>query len=174
MLKRRLRNLNKKEKFKPEIKPMTENLQDEFYQLENKQAESAKLRAIIRWELKGQKCSKNLLQSTWKIEYAKSNNIWIIYTDDINQNILAVLRAFSNLQKNIYEKLCTKITTFKAETFLLDFYYSWGKFGTMRVTSRTGIVSAVYKKGDKRDAENYRPILFSNLDYRVHTTALKN
>ena len=64
MLKRRRRNLNKKEKFKPEIKPMTENLQDEFYQLENKQAESAKLRAIIRWELKGQKCSKNLLQST--------------------------------------------------------------------------------------------------------------
>ena len=25
----------------------------------------------------------------WKTEYAKSNNIWIIYTDDTNQNILA-------------------------------------------------------------------------------------
>ena len=38
---------------------------------------------------------QNFLQSTWWTEYTKSNNIWIISTDDINQNILAVLRAFS-------------------------------------------------------------------------------
>ena len=41
----------------------------------------------------------NFLQSTWQTEYAKSNNICIIQTDDINQNILAVLRTLSNLQK---------------------------------------------------------------------------
>ena len=35
----RIQNLYKKENFKPEIKPMIENLQDELYQLENKQAE---------------------------------------------------------------------------------------------------------------------------------------
>ena len=45
ILKRRLRNLYKKENFKSEIKPMIENLQDELSQLENKQAKSAKLRA---------------------------------------------------------------------------------------------------------------------------------
>ena len=44
----RLQNLCKKENFKPEIKPMIENLQDELYQLENKQAKSAKLHANIR------------------------------------------------------------------------------------------------------------------------------
>ena len=42
------------------------------------------------------------------MEYAKSNNIWIIYIDDINQNILAVLTTLSNLQKRICEKLYTK------------------------------------------------------------------
>ena len=40
--------LYEKEKFKPEIKPMTENLQDEVYQLENKQAKGPKLGANIR------------------------------------------------------------------------------------------------------------------------------
>ena len=38
----------KKKKFKPEIKPMIGNLQDELYQLENKQAKGVKLRAYIR------------------------------------------------------------------------------------------------------------------------------
>ena len=147
-------------------------------------------------------------------EYAKSNNVWITYTDDVNQNILAVLRTFWNLQKIFYKKLCTKETTSKAATVeflskisnrkkisnedftlceagtsldeiiksifstnndglkavfykhflnelapvLLDVYDSWAKFGTMGVTSRTGIISAIYNKGDKRDIENCRPI----------------
>ena len=34
----RLQNLYKKENFKPEIKPIIKKLQDELYQLENKQA----------------------------------------------------------------------------------------------------------------------------------------
>ena len=45
ILKRGLWNLYKKENFKPEIKPIIENLEDEFSQPENKQAKSAKLRA---------------------------------------------------------------------------------------------------------------------------------
>ena len=49
----RLQNLYKKENFKPEIKPMIENLQDELYQLENKQTKGAKLRANMRsWRAK--------------------------------------------------------------------------------------------------------------------------
>ena len=48
---RRLQNLYKKENFKQEIKPVSENLQGELYQLsiiENKQAKGAKHRASIR------------------------------------------------------------------------------------------------------------------------------
>ena len=39
---------------------------------------------------------QNFLQSAWKTEYEKSNNIWTTYTDYINKNILAVLRTFPN------------------------------------------------------------------------------
>ena len=59
---------------------------------------------------------QNFLQKNWKTKYAKSNNIWIIYTDNINENILAVLRTLSNYQKRIYEDLYTKKTTSKAAT----------------------------------------------------------
>ena len=38
----------KNNNFKPEIKPMFESLQDELYQLENKQAKGAKLGANFR------------------------------------------------------------------------------------------------------------------------------
>ena len=43
----------KRENFKPEIKPMIENLRNELYQLENKQAKGAKLLGNIRsWRAK--------------------------------------------------------------------------------------------------------------------------
>ena len=41
-------NLCKRENFKPEMKPMIENLENELYQSEKKQAKSAKLRVNIR------------------------------------------------------------------------------------------------------------------------------
>ena len=37
---------------------------------------------------------------------------------------------------------------------LLDVYNSWVKFGAMGVTSRTGIISFIYRKGDKKDIAN--------------------
>ena len=85
---------------------MIENLQDELYQLENKQTKTFLT------------MPQNFLQSTWKIEYAKSNNIGVTSTDDINQSILAALRTFSNLKKKKKENetFYTKETTSKAAT----------------------------------------------------------
>ena len=40
------------------------------------------------------------------------------------------------------------------------------ELGTMSVASRTGIISTIYEKGDKKDIENFRPISLLNLDYR--------
>ena len=37
---------------------MIENLQDELYKVENKQAKSVELRTNIRWELEGKKTPK--------------------------------------------------------------------------------------------------------------------
>ena len=41
---------------------MIKNLQDELYLVENKQTKGAKLRANIRWELDGEKCSKTFFK----------------------------------------------------------------------------------------------------------------
>ena len=57
---------------------MIENLQNELYQLENKQKV---LNFVLKLEAGGWKMSQSFLQSTWKTEYEKSNNIEL-YTDD--------------------------------------------------------------------------------------------
>ena len=41
---------------------MIENLQDELYKVENKQAKSVELRTNIRWELEGKKYSKTFFK----------------------------------------------------------------------------------------------------------------
>ena len=71
---------------------MIENLQDELYQLENKRAKAAKLRVNIRRGLGGEKCSKCFFKV---LERQNLQNQTMV----INQNILAILRTFSNLQK---------------------------------------------------------------------------
>ena len=65
-----------KKNFKPEIKSIIKNLQDELYQLENKQAKGAKLRARIKWELEGEKCSKRFFKVLRRRNYNnnKSDN----------------------------------------------------------------------------------------------------
>ena len=47
-----------KRKFPTRNYSIIENLNDELYQLENKPAKCAKLRAKIKWELEDKKCSK--------------------------------------------------------------------------------------------------------------------
>ena len=71
---------------------MIENLKDETYQLENKQAKDAKLRANIRWELEDEKCSKIFFKV---LERKNLQNQYLHYIlSIINQNILAILRSF--------------------------------------------------------------------------------
>ena len=43
---------------------MFENLQNELYQLENKQAKGAKLRAKVKWGLKMKNATMYIFQST--------------------------------------------------------------------------------------------------------------
>ena len=43
----------------------------------------------------------------------------------------------------------------------------------MGTLSRTGIISVIYKKGDKKDIVNYRPISLLNLGCKIYNTILK-
>ena len=67
-----------------------------------------------------------------------------------------------------------KLSSNELAPVLLDNYDSWGKLGTISVTSRTGITSATYKRGDKGDIENYRPTSFLNLFYKIYTAIPKD
>ena len=86
---------------------MIENLQDELYQLEKKQAKGAKLHANILAELRTKNAPKLFPK------YLKESHILMI----INQSILAMLRKFfSNLRKNVYKILYIMKPTFQAVT----------------------------------------------------------
>ena len=78
---------------------MIENLQDELYQLENKQVKGAKRRANIRrWTAKNvpKLSSKYLKDRICKIKQYLNYTLMII-----NENILAILRTYLNLAKKL-------------------------------------------------------------------------
>ena len=79
---------------------------------------------------------------------------------------------FSN--KYVLKEVFCKHFSSELAPVLLDVYNSWGKLGTIGVTSRTGIISAIYQRGDKIDVQNYRLISFLNLDYKTYTKILRN
>ena len=56
------------------------------------------------------------------------------------------------LTAEFYEHFSNEIVT-----VLLDVYDSWRKLGTMVVFFRIGIISFIYKKGDKRDIQTTKP-----------------
>ena len=100
-LKKRLRNLYKKN-FKLEIKPVINNLQDELYSLECKHARGAIIRANVRWDLEGEKCSKSFFRILER-QNMQNQTISELYTDDKKSKFLATLKTYLNLQKKIME-----------------------------------------------------------------------
>ena len=60
---------------------MINNLQDEHYTLETKQATGAKVHANIRWDLEGEKCSKSFFRVLER-QNMQNQTIPELYTDD--------------------------------------------------------------------------------------------
>ena len=110
-----MQNLYKKENFKPEIKSIIKNLQDELYKLENKQAKGAKLCVKIKWELEGEKCSK-IIFKVLERRNMQNQKISELYTDDNKSKHSSNSTDILKSAKNFYEKLYTKETTSKTAT----------------------------------------------------------
>ena len=106
-LKKRLRNLYKKENFKPEIKPMINNLQDELYILESKQAQDIKIRANIRWDLEGEKCSKMFFKVLER-QNMQNQTISELYVDDKKTKSVSNTKDILTSAKSFYDNLYTK------------------------------------------------------------------
>ena len=96
-----------------------------------------------------------------------------IYLDEIIKAINSQKNNKSpgndGLTAEFYKQLLNELAP-----ILLEVYNSWNRFGIIGASSRTGIISVIYKKGDKKDIANYRPISLLNLDYKIYTTILKN
>ena len=92
--------LVQKENFKPKIKAMIENLQNELDQLENKQAKGAKLRANIRQELEGEKGSKTFFRVLER-QNMQIQIIFELHTDDNKSKYSKdILKSAKKIMKN--------------------------------------------------------------------------
>ena len=88
-------------------------IQDELYQLENKQAKGDKLCANIRLELEDKKCSKTFLKVLER-QNLQNQTISELYTDEYSNP--SNPKEISRSTKKIYEKIFTKDTSSKAAT----------------------------------------------------------
>ena len=103
-----------KNKFQ-KIKQIIENLQDELYQLENKQANGAKLCVNIIWELEGKRRSKTFFKVLER-KSMRNQTISELHIGDNKSKHSSNLSDILKSAKNFCEKFYTKETTFKAAT----------------------------------------------------------
>ena len=125
--------------------------------------------ANITLEFEGEKCFKTYF-NVLERQYTKSLN----FTDDKKTNYSSNTNDILESAKNFYEKIYTKAKQspsrkkisneqfhfFEAEISLkpellpnlLVVFHSWDKLDTIGVSSRTGVIPVIYKKGDEKDS----------------------
>ena len=111
----RLRRKDCETSAKQNLQELQQNLQDENYQLENKQAKDDKLCANIPWELEGKKCS-NAFFKVLERQNLQNQTISELYTDDNKSKYSSNPKEIFKSAKKNYEKLYTKEAISKATT----------------------------------------------------------
>ena len=100
---------------KPEIKSVINNLQGELYSLECKQARGAIIRANVRWDLEGEKCSKSSFRILER-QNMQNQTISELYTDDKKSKFSSNPEDILKSAKKIYENLYTRKKVSKSAT----------------------------------------------------------
>ena len=95
---------------------MINNLQGELYSLECKQARGAIIRANVRWDLEGEKCSKSFFRILER-QNMQNQTISELYTDDKKSKFSSNPEDILNKSaKKIYENLYTRKKVSKSAT----------------------------------------------------------
>ena len=81
--------------------------------MESKQARGAKIRANIRWDLEGEKCSKSFINILER-QHMQNQTISELYTDDKKSKVSDNPKDILNSAKKIYENLYTKEEIFQS------------------------------------------------------------
>ena len=94
---------------------MINNLQGELYSLECKQARGAIIRANVRWDLEGEKCSKSSFRILER-QNMQNQTISELYTDDKKSKFSSNPEDILKSEKKIYENLYTRKKVSKSAT----------------------------------------------------------
>lgn len=94
---------------------MINNLQGELYSLECKQARGAIIRANVRWDLEGEKCSKSSFRILER-QNMQNQTISELYTDDKKSKFSSNPEDILKSAKKIYENLYTRKKVSKSAT----------------------------------------------------------
>ena len=102
-LKKQLRNIYLKIDNKPHLQNLADRLRNELKQIEIKEAKGAKIRAKIKWDLEGEKCTKYFFQ---KLEKRKNTNQLILSLKEVKSGkVLTDHNEILDEVKNYYEQL---------------------------------------------------------------------
>ena len=94
---------------------MINNLQGELYSLECKQARGAIIRANVRWDLEGEKCSKSSFRILER-QNMQNQTISELYTDVKKSKFSSNPEDILKSEKKIYENLYTRKKVSKSAT----------------------------------------------------------
>ena len=105
-LERRLRNIYRKIDAKPELKQTAQMLKTQLFNIELKEAQGAKIRCRLQFELEGEKCNKFFFQKMVKRKHANQDMLSIKRIKDgkILTEQTEILHEVKNFYANLYSK----------------------------------------------------------------------
>ena len=105
-LEKRLYNIYRKIETKPQLKQTAQNLRTQLFNIELKEAQGAKIRSRLKFELEGEKCTKFFFQQMEKCTNTKQDTLSIKRIK--NRRVLTDQTHNLNEVKNYYAKLYAK------------------------------------------------------------------